>query len=452
MSYRWKVFLLTLVSSLAVAGSTAMVGFYGSRAAATRQVVSKVNLAAEVGAALIDPELVRRVQRRGDERLPEFTEIHSLLRKALEAGSDSDSLLKLFDLTTIVPSPDQPNSAVYGVDAEERYAFEQLPGQPYPAMSVNWTKLPDFLVHSASVATFPDASTGLAAHASITDRSGKIVAALEVDAPIEMLSRAQKRSLIGAAKSFGFGSVLAILFALTISLWSGRTFGALTAVLDGYVPDSVRLAALSGKPPAPASQRKPVTVLFADIRGFTGTAEMLSPESVVAILNEFYDGMVQVVQRNDGFINKFLGDGLMALFGAPHDDAYQHEHAVKAALEMDATASRLSEKWKATMGRELKLGIGIHSGSAVVGSVGSAKHLEYTAIGDVVNVASRLQAACKDHGASILLSAQTYQEARPSFTFEKKGEIEIRGRAESMTVYSVEPLATTSGASLNLPH
>jgi adenylate cyclase len=445
MSYRWKVFLLALVSSLSVAGSTALVGFYDSRAAATRQVVSKVNLAAEVGAALIDPELVTHVQRRGDERAPEFTEIRSLLRKALETGFDSDSLLKLFDLCTVLPSPDQPNGAVYGVDAERRYAYEQLPGQPYPAPFVNWTTMdPMALVATeANVATFPDASRGLAAHALITDRSGKRVGALEVDAPIEMLSRAQKRALAGAVRALSLGSASALLFALIISLWSGRTVGALTAVLEGYVPDNVRQAALSGKPFAPASQRRLVTVLFADIRGFTGTAEVLSPETAVAILNDFYDAMVQVVQSNGGFINKFLGDGLMALFGAPQDDAYQHEHAVRAALEMDAEAARLSEKWKPTTGRELKLGMGIHSGSAVVGSVGSAKHLEYTAIGDVVNVASRLQAACKDHGVSILLSAQTYQEARPSFTFEKKGEIEIRGRAESMTVYSVESLSGT---------
>ena len=136
-------------------------------------------------------------------------------------------------------------------------------------------------------------------------------------------------------------------------------------------------------------------------------SETLPPEKVVQLLNEYFESMVEVVFRNSGTLDKFIGDGLMVIFGAPQDDPNQEEHALKAAIEMQAELRKLAAKWKPE-GLSLRIGIGINSGPAIVGNIGSSRRMDYTAVGDTVNLASRLESTTKELGVGILISEYTY--------------------------------------------
>jgi adenylate cyclase len=143
------------------------------------------------------------------------------------------------------------------------------------------------------------------------------------------------------------------------------------------------------------------------------------------------------VFRNQGTLDKFIGDGMMVIFGAPEDDAYQEEHALRTALEMQRELRQLSSKWESE-GICIRVGIGINSGPAVVGNIGSTKRMEYTAIGDTVNLASRLESATKDLGVPILISEYTYNAVRGSFQMRPMGPVTVRGRSEAVMTYALE--------------
>jgi len=157
--------------------------------------------------------------------------------------------------------------------------------------------------------------------------------------------------------------------------------------------------------------------------------------------------MVDVLMRHKGTIDKFLGDGVMVIFGAPLDDPYQEQHAVLAAIEMQKELRNLCNQWETNGRRPLKMGIGINSGAAIVGNIGSEDHMEYTAIGDTVNLAARLEAATKELGLEIAVCEQTYAAIRPLFRWKPAGTIAIRGRTEPVRAYSVEGANTGSSAS-----
>ena len=183
-------------------------------------------------------------------------------------------------------------------------------------------------------------------------------------------------------------------------------------VVDEILKDPEKLAL--------KEERRDVTVLFCDMRGFTSLAERLSPEEVVGVLNDFYTLMVDTTAKNDGIVDKFLGDGVMAIFGAPivHED--HPVRAVKTAVAMQAAVAELSRK-RAREGKDpIAVGIGVSAGEAVAGTVGTEDRMEYTVIGDSVNLAARLESNAKP--GQILISQRTYQ------TGERRGQ---RARARS---------------------
>jgi adenylate cyclase len=132
---------------------------------------------------------------------------------------------------------------------------------------------------------------------------------------------------------------------------------------------------------------------------------------------------------------------MMVIFGAPADDPNQEEHAVRAALEMQRELERLTVAWEGQGRRSFKMGIGINSGPAVVGNIGSQEHMEYTAIGDTVNLAARLETASKELSAEIVVSEHTHSAVRPLFQWRPLGEVAVKGRAETVRAYAVEGVA-----------
>jgi len=174
-----------------------------------------------------------------------------------------------------------------------------------------------------------------------------------------------------------------------------------------------------------------LTVLFADIRGFTSMAEKMSPEETVELLNDYFNAMSDRIFSHEGTLDKFLGDGLMCLFGAPIAKGNDALNAVRTAVEMQQTLQEINKD----LGRPLQMGIGINTGRAVVGYIGATRRMDYTAIGDVVNVASRLCAAASPD--QILVSANTHAEFGGELPTRRLEPVKVKGKAEPIQVYEV---------------
>jgi adenylate cyclase len=192
--------------------------------------------------------------------------------------------------------------------------------------------------------------------------------------------------------------------------------------------------------PLGMGRRQRVTVMFTDIRGFTSMSERLPPEEVVAFLNAYFSRMVGAVFRYDGMLDKYIGDGMMAVFGAPivHED--HALRAVKAAVRMRRELLVLNAELKARGKPPVAIGIGLHTGECVIGNIGTEQRLDYTAIGDTVNTASRVEGLTKEHGVDILLSADTLAEVRTRVLARPVPGVSLRGRSTPLDLYVLEKL------------
>jgi adenylate cyclase len=189
------------------------------------------------------------------------------------------------------------------------------------------------------------------------------------------------------------------------------------------------------------------TVLFVDIRRFTGLAEVLPPARLIGTLNRYFERMLVVVESEGGIVNKFGGDSLLAVFGSPLNPYPDHaERAVRAALGMRVALAEFNRDQVDAEMPELRVGFGLATGELVAGNVGSHRKLEYTVIGDPVNLAARLQELTPDLGADILMSADTARRAGSVVRLRSLGEIEIRGRAEGVEVFSADATGATEHA------
>ncbi|HEV8616551.1 MAG TPA: adenylate/guanylate cyclase domain-containing protein [Methylomirabilota bacterium] len=185
-------------------------------------------------------------------------------------------------------------------------------------------------------------------------------------------------------------------------------------------------------------ERREATVLFCDIRGFTTLSEKLRPEEVVGLLNEFYTLMIETTFKHDGTLDKFLGDAVMAVFGAPIAHPDHAARAVKTALDMRAAVAELSDRRVAHGQDPFEVGIGVSLGEVVAGTVGTEDRMEYTVIGDSVNVAARLQDRAR--AGSILLTRRTYEAVKGLVDAKSLGALKVKGKEEEVEVYEVRGL------------
>jgi len=183
------------------------------------------------------------------------------------------------------------------------------------------------------------------------------------------------------------------------------------------------------------NERQDVTVFFADIRSFTSIAEQLDAEGVMAMLNEYFEVMVDIVFHNNGVLDKFVGDQIMAVFGLLDSPESAPTSAVRAAIEMQEATGRLMEQWREAGRCTFTIGIGINSGTAIVGNVGSSKRMDFTVIGDCVNMASRFEKEAA--GGDIVVGEQIFLQCRHTYPFTLRGSVNIRIKTNPITCYTV---------------
>ncbi len=184
-------------------------------------------------------------------------------------------------------------------------------------------------------------------------------------------------------------------------------------------------------------QRREMTVLFSDIRGFTTVSESGQPEEIVGMLNEYFTRMVDLVFAHKGTLDKFVGDMVMALFGAPLDDPHHADHAVEAALDMIAALAVLNARWKSEGRAELDIGIGINTGPMIAGNIGSDAIMSYTVIGDAVNLGSRLESLNKQYGTRIIISDATRRQLSRSYELRPLGDVVVKGKTQPVAIFEV---------------
>jgi adenylate cyclase len=185
-------------------------------------------------------------------------------------------------------------------------------------------------------------------------------------------------------------------------------------------------------------KRRDMTVLFSDIRGFTSVTERGDPEQIVTQLNEYFSKMVEVVFRHQGTVDKFVGDMIMALFGAPLDDPNHAEHAVQAAIDMVRELGDLNRRWTAEGLAPIDIGIGINSGDMIAGNIGSSSIMSYTVIGDNVNLGSRLESLNKEYKTRIIMSNATRTRLTGDYDTRPLGDVIVKGKSTAVEIYEIK--------------
>ena len=206
-----------------------------------------------------------------------------------------------------------------------------------------------------------------------------------------------------------------------------------------FSPDVLRALVRARDEQSLGPRRRVATVLFSDIRGFTSISERLQPEQVEEMLGEYLTEMTQIVFKHRGSVDKYMGDGIMALYNAPFEDPEHALNAIRTGLEFQERAFAVSARWQEKLGVSIRIGVGINTGEMLVGTLGSRQRFEYTALGDNVNLASRLESATKDHGASIIISEYTYEHVKGRFSIRELGDVTVKGRSRPVKIYGVVP-------------
>jgi adenylate cyclase len=184
-------------------------------------------------------------------------------------------------------------------------------------------------------------------------------------------------------------------------------------------------------------ETKDITIFFSDIRGFTSISERLEPEELVHLLNEYLTEMTSIVINNQGLVDKYMGDAIMAFWGAPLDQPNHAEMACLSSLEMVDKLRELKKKWKKEGIPSFDIGIGLNSGNAIVGNMGSFERFDYTAMGDNVNLASRLEGLNKIYGTDIIISKKTYDIVKDKFEARRLDVVKVKGKKKPISIYEL---------------
>lgn len=245
--------------------------------------------------------------------------------------------------------------------------------------------------------------------------------------------------------------MLCVLLATAARMgWDGwnhaREKSVLKQSFGSYVSPEILKHIVSGEiKPGLGGERRKVCVLFSDVRDFTTRSESMSPEDLIELLNRYFSQMTLAIHNHDGTLDKFIGDGIMAFFGAPQRLEHPVQNALAAASEMLERLNELNRQLEAEGVSPIRIGIGLHYGEAVIGHVGSDTRHEYTAIGDVVNLAARLEGLSKEVGYPIVCSATVAEQVKGDCELQEIGERAIKGRSAERVFGWSPPLWSVAG-------
>jgi adenylate cyclase len=220
----------------------------------------------------------------------------------------------------------------------------------------------------------------------------------------------------------------------------------LTRLFGHYVPpEVVRKLAKNPEEINLKGESREMTVLFSDIRGFTDISEGLSPKQLSQMMNEFLTPMTQIIHNNRGTIDKYMGDAIMAFWGAPMRDKNHAQNAMNAAIQMNASIKAINEKFKKKGWSAIRMGFGLNTGSMAVGNMGSNFRMAYTVMGDSVNLGSRIEGLTKYYGVDIVVSEFVKAQV-PSIIYRELDIVRVKGKDKPVTIY--EPLGTAEQMSI----
>ena len=195
----------------------------------------------------------------------------------------------------------------------------------------------------------------------------------------------------------------------------------------------------SSRPPELGGEARTVTIYFSDVAGFSSFSERMQPHEIVALMNDYLSAMTEIIEQEGGFVDKYIGDAIVAVFGAPADDPRHAAAAVRAALRCQARLQEMNASTGPFRSRPLSQRIGLNSGEVLVGNIGSRRRFNYTVMGDAVNLASRLEGANKYFRTSVIASEATVELAGPEFSWRELDQIRVKGRSLPVRIY--EPLS-----------
>lgn len=481
MKYRTKLTIAFLTLAILSTVLGLVIVNTATRKLLFSEMQSKVLTLAASAATQLDGEKFKDLEIPGTENTDRYNEAKKLLQIIRDANRRNDFFVE--DMYTLYPSKQNPGSVVYGVDTQEDPMLLVKPGELFTGEDVN-----DIGTHLDVPFVDPKVMRDpwgiwLSAFAPIRDKNGQYIATLGIDISAEEIHLEALQVWFYGFVALGSSIIVATLLSLTLSHMATKSLASLCSVVkeigQGHLENKAHLdtddefnelavainemtTGLEERERLKANfakyvsgqvlekimklesfeqlegERRKITVLFSDIRDFTKLAERMSPEKVVLFLNEYFDKMIDVIFKHYGTLDKFIGDGMMVEFGAPLGDAYQEEHAMHAAIDMLTELEILNEKWKQDNKPTIRVGIGINTGLAVVGNIGSIKRVEYTAIGDTVNVAARLEEATKHLQQTILLGEATYQAVKDIVPCKSLGEMTVPGRDSPIRVYTVD--------------
>jgi len=454
--------------------------YFLTRDSLRAQIDSTALSIAVTAASLLDGDLHQKINQQTQITDEAWVRTENILKYIRRVNQRDDVYIKY--IFTLIPDPVRPGEMAFAVDTIDPGVEYGKPGESY-MLQENAKRITMGIPMVQPGFVTDKWGTFLEAYAPIKNSAGETVAMLGVNIDAKEVQSRLRKLMIQGLGAMLVGLVIGLLAATLFSnsiagsisqivqavqeIGSGNLntrleitgYGEFNAVAESinkmakglkerenlkgslarYVSSHVAENILSSGELAQLSgERRIITIMFTDVRGFTSLSEKMSPEDVVMLLNEYFESMIDIVFKHNGTLDKFIGDGMMVMFGAPVPDENHASNAIRAALKMRDEMEKLALKFQKEKNLNLNIGIGIHTGPAVVGNIGSNQRMQYTAIGDTVNLAARVEASTKEFGVDILVSQDAKMAGNnPDFRFEKLRDISVKGRETPVMVYSV---------------
>lgn len=485
MKYRTKLLFLFVGLALVTSLAVTTLFYVKTRQYLYEQIQSKVLSIATGAALLIDVEAHERIREDADAEGEDYAAVVKSMRQIRDANRRDDVYIKY--VYTMRPTRGSERVWRFVVDAEESIADRAMLNDIYRPFS----GLEDYPLDRPDVQNYfttDQWGTWLTATAPLVRSDGTPVAIVGVDISASHVIKELRIILYLSLAAMALSIALAVVIATWLSkkvtkpliairsacdqiasgnlhtevtLKSNDEFGDvaqsinnmifglqqrdnLVGALARFTSEEITDSLLPGATIQGRNrhEKRKITVLFADIQGFSNLTDTLTAEEISEILGSYYDRMIDTVLQNHGFLNKFMGDGLMAVFGGVKDDPYQEENAIRTALEMRKSLSGLTAKWKREgkneRAQELTLSMGISTGIALVGDLGSRHKIGFDCVGDTVTLAARLQHACAEKAhVDVLISEFTIIAVAEAFKFKECGAMALKGRSDLVRLYTL---------------